>query len=208
MDKNYISSKVKELSPWYQTIDFDGVRTSDKGKSSITVWNKIKTFLPESLEDMRVLDLGSNSGLYSVCAAILGAEVVSIELVKDYYKQSLFVKEFFEDKHKKQLKITNIISDISKIDFDNIGKFDYIFAIAILYHIGSAFKNFQDTLNEQVRVVGKLTKISNSIIVRSRIGKYNNEKHYIKVFSAFDFKDYKSIPEDGRTLTLFQKNKG
>jgi len=205
MDRNYIVRKVQELAPWYQTIDFDGVVSNNKNKSSIDVWNKIKTFLPESLEGMRVLDLGSNAGLYSVCAALLGAEVVSIEAVEKYCKQALFVQEFFENKYKKKLKITNIISDILVIDFSKLGKFDYIFAIAILYHIGSNLKDSKKTLDEQVRVIGELCKISNNIIVRSRVSGYRDEKFFIDVFSKFGFEAVKSIPEVGRTLTLFQR---
>lgn len=208
MDKNFVIQKIKDLEPWYQGINLNGINTLQKSQSNISVWNKIKFFLPSSLSGFRILDLGSNAGLFSIQSIINGAsEVIGIEANKNFYNQSLFVKDFFEDLYKKKLNIKYINDDISNINFEDLGKFDYTFAISILYHIGKFKfgKYTKESLNEQKRIIDIICKISNNVIVRARDNELNNEIYYTKIFNNFNFKNVCKIPEGKRTLILYSK---
>ena len=86
MDKNYIIKKIKELVPWYQAIDFNGILTqtyskpNESAKSGEVLWNKIKTFLPETLEGKRVLDLGCNAGYYCIKSFLLNFKMLILNI--------------------------------------------------------------------------------------------------------------------------------
>ena len=97
-----IIKQIKELSPWYQQINLNGNMTLNKGdkylhaKAGEYTWNTIKQFLPDSLSKMRILDLGCNAGFYSISYSLLGAkEVIAIEINTGFFKQALFIKDFF-----------------------------------------------------------------------------------------------------------------
>ncbi|GAJ03415.1 unnamed protein product, partial [marine sediment metagenome] len=135
MNKEETRAKIKELGKWYQNIDINGVRTKASDVDPLKIWRKIRALLPEKLDGLRILDLGSNAGHYSCLMAIEGAEVIGINHANEFKAQAAFVREYFEEKHGK-LNIKNIWEDIREIDFDALGEFDYVLASAIIHHIG------------------------------------------------------------------------
>lgn len=168
---------------------------------------KIKKITSFSFNGTRVLDLGCNAGFYSVQASLSGArEVIAIERNEKYIKQANFTKRFFENKYGKDLNIKIIQKDISEIDFSSIGKFDIIFAIAILYHIGNAkFGRYSnEALQEQEKIVSYLTKISNKIIVRTKTSKpFAGIDHFDPIFLKYGFNRNQIIKEGKRSLALY-----
>jgi SAM-dependent methyltransferase len=214
MDKNYIISKVRELKPWYQTITLDGLKTTHKSLSGEYFWPEIKNFLPDNLEGKRILDLGCNAGYYSIQSALLGCkEVIGIELNNRFYNQALFIKEYYEDKYNKKFdNIKYLSQNISDLNFDELGKFDYILAIAILYHIGKHRfgKYTPKTMKEQERMIGILTSVSPKVIVRSRSKSKNSMQHYDEIFLKFGFKNLANVINKSglRTLILYGKDDG
>lgn len=203
MDKKYISKRVDELKPWYQSIELDGIITRGHGPSSIELWEDIKSALPKNLEGMRILDLGCSAGHYSIQAALLKAkEVIGIELLELGYAQCLFLKEYFESKHG-PLNVKYINENLSDIDLKELGHFDYVFALAILYHLDSYknLKNVKKTFPNQHRVIKTLTEMSDNIVVRNR------NDNYDKIFAKFGFKS-KMLKKDGdRSLLIYRKEK-
>jgi SAM-dependent methyltransferase len=206
LNKEYVSKKIKELGYWYQTIDINGIKTTTLTSSDENVWGRIRTFLPSSLEGKRILDLGCNAGLYSIKCAELGAEVIGIEASPRHYRQALFVKECFESLWNKPLKITYINSDICKVDFSKLGKFDYVLAIAVLYHIG-VYKGSPPTersYQEQIRVITELSKITSYFICRFKSAKPKFTKEYFDpIFSRVGFFQKSFINEGKRQLVLY-----
>mgnify|MGYP001469292414 CR=1 FL=1 len=208
LTKEYIANRIKELDYWYQTIDIGGVKTTTLNSSDETVWEKIKTFLPHSLVGRRVLDLGCNAGLYSVKCASMGAEVIGIEASPKHQRQSVFVKECFEDILDKKLNITYIFSDISKVNLSKLGKFDYVLAIAILYHIGvyKFHKASESSYTEQRRVIGELSGMTNKVIARFKATKPTFTKEYFDpIFRNVGFVPKSVIHEGKRQLVLYEK---
>ena len=205
MEKEFIEEKIKLLSPWYQKIELDGVMTIDsKGNNTIQMWEDIKKKLLKNLEGMRILDLGANAGYFSVLSALLGAEVISIDISDIFYQQFLFVRDFFEEKYG-PLNITYYKKNISHIKFKKIGKFDYIFALSILYHIGKHEygKYTRKALDEQIRIINILTSISNNIFVRCRNSAHNSKEYYDKIFNSFGFKSKVIRTDRVRRLLLY-----
>ena len=214
MDKEYIKKRVKELYPWYQRINFDGLISTKGGpyssvKSGESLWKTLSTLIPESLNGMNVLDLGCNAGYFSLMSAVYGAnKVVGVELSKKFFSQTFFVKEYFEDKHKKNFDNVQFINkDISDVDFSKMGPFDYVYALAILYHIGKHKygKMTPKAVNAQLLLIKNLSKITNNFIVRARKGKMRNSEYYTKIFNKHGFKLVKFIPEGKRDLILYSK---
>ena len=213
MDNQFITNKIKDLQPWYQCINLNGIMTLKKGENYFSAnagektWNTIKNFLPSSLDNMRILDLGCNAGFYSIKSSLLGAtEVVGVELTSVFFEQALFIKKFFEQFYSRNLNIKYIKSDIGNLDFDNIGNFDYVFAIAILYHIGKHKygKYTENALKEQKNVIRKLTSHTKKIIVRCRNGQFNSREYYGKIFNEVDFIESKFISEGKRGMILYE----
>jgi cyclopropane fatty-acyl-phospholipid synthase-like methyltransferase len=151
--------------------------------------------------------LGCNAGYISIQAALLGAKVLSVEISNRYFNQAAFTKEYFEYKTGKKLDITFIQSDICDLDFLSLGKFDFIFALAILYHIGKQKygKYTAEALAEQEIAIQKMTQMSKKILVRARNGKFNNVDYYSKIFEKFNFKPTNIIRQNiRRSLVLYQ----
>ena len=122
---------------WYQIIDIDGKPTNGKpGKGDVeTTWKNVKKFLPDNLNDYRILDLGCNAGMYCVNSILMGAkEAVGIEFNKEYYKQALFVKEYMEKKHDMSMNI-KYIHGTTENHIEYLGKFDIVFAFSVVGHL-------------------------------------------------------------------------
>lgn len=201
MKKQELQKKIKQLGPWYQRMNLDGITTGRKRDVEQT-WKLIEKSFPMNYKSSRILDLGCNAGYYSVMAARNGASLVSIESGQKPFKQAVFLKKYFEDLWDTKLDITYMNKDISDIDFIKLGKFDYIFAFAILYHIGNSKfgKGTPESFAEQDRVISSLTKITDKFIVRARQRKrenqgYYNSKYYNVVFKKLGFRPVKTIIE-------------
>lgn len=204
-----IQKQIKDLEPWYQQINLGGYLTTTSKQSSIETWNKLTNILnKEKLMNSNILDLGCNAGLYSIMSVLSGAKsVVGIELNQNYFNQALFVKKYYEDLSQKPFPITYINKNISDVDFSSFEKFDFIFALAILYHIGKHVygKYTPKALEEQDIIVKKLCSIGNCIIVRSRIGKYSSKEWYDPMFKKYGFVSSKVVDEGKRSLLRYDK---
>jgi len=216
MKKQDLQKKIKDLEPWYQGISFDnGIRTGRK-RNVKEIWKKIESNFPMDYKTSRILDLGCNAGFYSIMAAKRGASVIGVETEALQIKQSLFLKSYFEDLWKTKLDITYIHKDISDVDFISLGKFDCIFALAVLYHVGNSKfgRGTPKSFAEQDRVISLLTKITDKFIVRARQrrrknSEYYNYKYYNKVFKSLNFEPIKTIHENNgdRSLILYERDK-
>jgi SAM-dependent methyltransferase len=159
-EKQFIESRT-----WYQTIDFcKDVRSKGYEWCGDPAWQNIKQFLPKTLEGKRVLDLGCNAGLFCVKAALMGAkEVVGVDWHGwrpdlNFIEQQEFVRSFFEKKYRRKLPIEFL--DIRMDEYlkrHDIGRFDYVFAIASIYYAEDPYQ-----------VVRKLADIADNVIVRLR----------------------------------------
>jgi len=174
---------------WYQTIDFeDDLRSKGCDWCGDPAWSNIVKFLPESLEGMRVLDLGCNAGLFCVRTALKGAEVVGIDYTGwrkdwDFQEQQVFVKEYFEKKHNKKLPITYLSGRMEDVlQEQDLGYFDYVLGIASLYY----------TTNHE-GIVREIAKVTNKAIIRLR--EKNRIVRFTGLFEKYGYKQEKILRE-------------
>lgn len=192
-----MDSKIKELGPWYQRVNIDGeYTTNEKLISGEEVWPDIRSMLPDDISGMRFLDIGANACYYSFMLALEGAEVLSIEPDKVFCKQALFLKSYYEETYKQTLPVTIQRKSISDVELSEIGEFDFVLALSVLYFVGKHLggKYSEGALKEQRRIIGELTNITNKILLRTR----NNRpeitvKNYNRIFMDFDFYMLKKI---------------
>jgi len=215
MKKQELHLKVKQLKPWYQKINIGGIWTTHKGTPYVglekaeTTWGKIDSCISENYKSLKVLDLGCNAGYYSVMAARKGSSVVGIESNMTFFNQALFLKDYYEKLQNTKLDIQYIHKDILDVDYSKMGKFDYIFALAILYHIGKHKygKYTPKTLAAQKKIISYFSTITDNFIVRGRGGKYSCPAYYDSIFKPLNFNPVKIIPEGKRVLILYKKVK-
>lgn len=213
MDRKMIQTEIDRLGPWYQKIILNKVATSKK-RDVEKSWKFINQNFSIEYKDSRILDLGANAGYYSIMMAKEGASVVSIEASERSFHQFNFLRKYFENKWNTKLDIEYIHKDISDINFEELGKFDYIFALAILYHIGNFKygKGSKESFSEQKRVISQLTTLSDVFLVRARERKrtgkeFYNPDYYNKVFGEFNFIPVKTIYENKqrRSMVLYRR---
>ena len=110
---------------WYQTIDLkNGLTTSGKVKTNL----RIKWFNQFNFKNKTVLDIGCNSGQYSLHAKKLGAKsVVGIDIDKKrIYQAKMLAKNEGIDVKFSEASIENV---------NQLGKFDIVICIAVVTEI-------------------------------------------------------------------------
>lgn len=216
MNDDELSKKIKELKPWYQNVKFNEEIIAISSHSKLSgefAWKYIKQLLPESLEGKRILDLGSNAGLFCIrCAQMEAEEVIGIERESKHLKQCTFLKEYFEVKN---VKFMNV--DLMKLHQAGVGRFDIVLAISVLYWVGREGyiakgthynKKYRDKEFEFIKYISTIT---NEIIVRARGKQYNDSFYYSELFDSCEFDLIKLINEDHspHEMMLFRrKNNG
>lgn len=149
---------------WYQTINFGGGLVS-KGCPwcGELAWESIADCMPRDLTGKRILDLGCNAGLFCVNSALSGAkEAVGVDyagwrLNWDFKEQREFVKEYFEWKYNRKLPVKYIEGRMEDVLKTDIGRFDYVLAIASIYY----------TSDPEGTVAG-IARITDKVILRLR----------------------------------------
>ena len=212
MDNDQLRREIQKLRPWYQNVQFNDKISAVSSHSKLSgeyAWNYIKQLLPESLEGKRILDLGSNAGLFCIRTAQMGAkESVGIEQESKHLKQCGFLKRYFDTPN---VKFIN--GNLENLSSMNLEKFDIILAIAVLYWVGrgsgTAKGHHYDKIyrDREVKFIQHVTTLSDEFIVRARGSKYNNSKYYSKLFDGCGFDLIKLINEDvgSHEMMLFRR---
>lgn len=120
-----IKSALQDLKPWRKGPYTFGEIHIDAEWDCNKKWDRISAHLPK-LTDKRVLDIGCNSGFFSLKCAQLGAkEVIGIDPTALYYFQFEVVKHFYQQENMQFLPIG--FEDITE-------QYDVILNMGILYH--------------------------------------------------------------------------
>ena len=134
-----IRQKVEELGPWFHQIDLgEGLLTRSIAPAPgpqpldhpIPRWEKIGEALPADLSGMRILDLGSSDGFFSIKMAERGAdEIVAIDAAGKAVKRLDWAAQ-----HLGHNSIRPIVGDVYRLPAD-LGTFDFVVMLALLYHV-------------------------------------------------------------------------
>lgn len=205
MKTKHIKKRLEKLGKWYQRVHLNNkIYTTDEMITGEHIWPHVRECLPDDLNGLHVLDIGANACYYSYMMALEGAEVIAVEPNDLYYKQALFLKEYYEKKYNKKLNVTILKKNISEIDLSEY-QFDFVLALSILYFIGNQFggKYSDGALREMKRIVKELTQITDKILVRTRNKvHYSSVAYYTSVFLQYEFYLLKRI-DMKRPITLY-----
>lgn len=132
----------KNWSHYLRCLDNERVREAEK--------SLLKALDKKSLEGVKFLDAGCGSGLFSLAARRLGAEVFSFDYDENSVKcaQQLRAQFFPEDEQWK-------IEQGSVLDWgyiEKLGQFDVVYSWGVLHHTGNmwqALSNVNDLVNRQ-----------------------------------------------------------
>ena len=196
MTQDKLLDKIIKLGPWYQRVNLEGIYTTEKMLTGEHIWPHIRSLLPSNLTGMKTMDIGANACYYSLRLALEGVQVIAFEPNIRYYKQALFLKEFFEKKYEKSLNITILKRKINETDLTEDKTFDFILALSVIYFIGRQFggKYSPRALEEQKKLIKQLTRITDKVIVRTRNKVYySSVKYYSKLFLENNFHLLKKI---------------
>jgi 2-polyprenyl-3-methyl-5-hydroxy-6-metoxy-1,4-benzoquinol methylase len=103
------------------------------------------------LDKIRVLDLGSLDGQFSLEFAYHGSDVVGLEIREDNVAKSNFCKE--------NLRLTNvqfIQDDVRNISVENYGMYDVIICSGLLYHL---------TGFDSIELIPKMYQMTNNLLI-------------------------------------------
>ena len=154
-NRRLIKNEINKLDPWYQPINFGyGLVSKPKSKSNkfsflsslltrdrgIRKWkNFIKPILPFSLKGKRILELGTNAGLFLHQSLKEGArEVVGIEKDDHYYSQAVFTSKIFSKTKGGYYPFRIYQNSMENFDYSLLGNFDIALLLAVIYHIGKS----------------------------------------------------------------------
>lgn len=130
---NY-QEKINQLAPWFHNIHLpDGTQTAPNhvlGDFPSFKWRELSPSIPESLEGMKVLDVGCNAGFYSIELAKRGAEVLGIDVDSHYLRQAQWVAECFGLQGQIRYKQMQVY-DLAQLDEE----FDLIWFMGVFYHL-------------------------------------------------------------------------
>ncbi|MBN2843845.1 MAG: methyltransferase domain-containing protein [Sedimentisphaerales bacterium] len=145
MEKEEIVDKINSFDRWHYEFDLNGCLTPIVTRNHINRHLQRKKYFFEPMVDFfggaltgkRVLDLGCNSGYWSLQAINSGAEYVfGVDGRKMHIDQANFVFQVNGvDKTKYKFIQSNFFSD----EVWSIGQFDIVFCFGILYHINKHF---------------------------------------------------------------------
>ena len=203
MDKKEIRKAIDKLGPWYQRYNMDGQWTTDNMLTGEHVWPEIRSLMDVDLKGARILDIGANAAYYSTMLSLEGADVTIVEPSALYFKQARWTQHYFEQKHKTKIPMKMIKKTASELDFDDLGWFDYILAISVIYFIGRKGKNkySEEALAEQKRVVSEICKYTDKCIVRTRNKVlHSSVGYYTSIFLENDFYLLKRIQAKRPTM--------
>lgn len=184
--------KINDLGVWYQPIEFIKNKLKSKSRydfnSTIQGMNKwkfvIRKNLPRDLKNLRILDLGCASGLFSISCAREGANVIGVELDKKGYEQSLLTREIYSKidgiDYSRNLQILK--KDFMNFDWGKYGKFDLVMALNVLYWVKTPYESISEEDRRKydnrnlLNLMTKIRENSKMVIIQADENKYWRRK--------------------------------
>src|SRR5688572_6682875 len=126
-----VAENIERLGPWYHNVVLaPGVMTNPSNPDyPASRWRVLDQVIPKDLKGKSVLDIGCNSGFFSLEMKKRGAErVVGVDIMPHLLAQSRFVSHWFE--------LPVQLHELGAYDVESLGSaFDVVVFIGVLYHL-------------------------------------------------------------------------
>ncbi len=166
MDPTELRSRISELGRWHYRFEFDGGvatpiwsedRVNRHEERSHYFFERLLQVTGGSLRGRRVLDLGCNSGFWSLKAIQAGAEyVLGIEGRQMHVDQAKFVFEAKGiDPDRYRFELGNVLSYPVSNDFD------VVLCLGLLYHVSKPTELFEVMARSGADILVIDTRVSN-----------------------------------------------
>jgi tRNA (mo5U34)-methyltransferase len=129
-----VQRRVDELGWWYHHFELpSGVWTGDgvpPAYDPIERWQLFESHLPDDLEGKSVLDVGGNSGYFSLRMKQRGAgRTLMVEPVVEFVEQANFVFDQFG------VEVEVVCDDVHAYCLTTDERFDYVLFLGLFYHL-------------------------------------------------------------------------
>ena len=126
--------ELPSLGLWHHAIDLgDGISTSPNPEATYNPelrWKLIEPYLPEDLSGKSVLDLGCNSGFFSVKMKQRGASrVVAVDTFPTAIRQTKFLEKWFN------VNFETVQEEAHVYCLTTEERFDYVIYLGLFYHL-------------------------------------------------------------------------
>lgn len=109
----------------------------DEAEKSLKQWLNV-----EDLTGKSFLDIGSGSGLFSLAARNMGAEVFSFDYDQDSVRCTKYLKKkFYKEDDKWQIEQGDVLD---KEYISKFHKFDIVYSWGVLHHTGNMYQAFEN----------------------------------------------------------------
>ena len=113
---------------WYHSIELPDGSVLSGTQSIGRLRRRLSQFpIPDNLRGMRVLDVGAWDGWFSFELERRGAQVVALDLVQN--PKFLLARDLLKS------KVEYVVADICKVQAADLGKFDIVLFLGVLYHL-------------------------------------------------------------------------
>jgi|SRR5579884_2810794 tRNA (mo5U34)-methyltransferase len=132
--RNAVLDELETLGWWYQSFQLpDGTWTGDGAEPAYFPhlrWECIEPFVPADLSGCTVLDLGGNSGYFSIRMKLRGAaRCVLVDAYDQFLRQADFAARQFG------VEIEMVNDDAHTYCLTHAERFDYVLLLGLLYHL-------------------------------------------------------------------------
>lgn len=129
------------------------LRLVDENRIEVALKSIQDMFDIKSLIGKKFLDVGSGSGLFSLTARKLGADVVSFDIDTESIQCTNFLKKTYYP-HDSCWKVVRG-SVLDKRFLNRLGKFDFVYSFGVLHHTGNMYQAFENII-KLVKPNGKI----------------------------------------------------
>jgi len=120
------------LGAFYHHIIIKGVWTTEIHEHPLPIWDALYPFIPQDISEQKCLDVGCNSGFYSLILAHNGADVLGID-INQAGTDVLAQAKWLESELKTGSKFENM--DIMELPTTHNNTYDVVMCLGVYHHL-------------------------------------------------------------------------
>jgi len=144
MDRAEIQRRAKELEPWVNGFEYEGIRYAEGSDHGYLLSqdpaDRARAFYAAFPGATRILELGALEGADTLALARRpGASIVGLEGREENLRRAEFVLEVHG--------VTNVdlrVADVETLDFAALGRFDAVLCAGLMYHVREPWALLKD----------------------------------------------------------------